>query len=474
MKTDWSDEADPRLIVLEKRVKLWKILLQIFFVTLIFLSGYSIFTNGASLFSKVSRSLIAHHVGQSIVSLIASIGLDCVAFVTGIVVPFSVLATFFAYKRSTTISKRDLDELTEHKGIQDKQITDVADRLSNRIGIKRPHLLKYYNTRPDIRSSFIGNDSFVIISTGFLGMFGDQPKELEAALAHELFHIKNKDREKVKMNYLSKTVGNVFRSILLVVIPTLAAFLVFALLGKENNLLTEMIPELTSPLIDVIAGAVAGLGLGLIVLMVLPLVLSIIAVGLFVIPAFLLGKMQSEKDRLADLRTIQLLRDDKALHSLLNKISLTFKAPRLVESWEKSERKIVSIIKKFPERKRDYFFKLPKVVVTAIYNFVMIKSADLENRLDFINIEPYEWCDTHRLNKENILRGVLDFFVFDLVRDAVSKSCLSLGIILSPLFFIAGSILVTRNIVHLVLYTIVFIIAFTKLIKHLASILEVL
>jgi heat shock protein HtpX len=67
----------------------------------------------------------------------------------------------------------------------------IMEDLSKKAGVKTPEMLSFESEIPSMFTVGSGSKSFITVSTSMLGMFDEL--ELEALLAHEIGHIKNKD-----------------------------------------------------------------------------------------------------------------------------------------------------------------------------------------------------------------------------------------------------------------------------------------
>jgi len=360
------------LVILEGRVKKWKILFRIA------LAVYSV----ASIFLVVQSSLGLFHVafervfgGSSFLNQLSVVGLFSVvldlapefySFVLQTAIPISLLAALWAYGFAS--SREGYKVGNAWHGL-DSELLKRVNGVCNGMGLCSPLVLVDEDNLTRNVLLVGGSDPMLVLSRPFLSSFSDSPM-LEAAVAHEMGHLVNSTVP------LKRTIESLRRGlevgterVMQVLIPALLA----SLLLNVSNFFSQIygLPLLLFFLMS-----------ALVILIVVPAYIAILG-SLVLFPLLvILGNTSYEMEVAADLRAVSWTSLD-TVTTLLRSLSDPSQ-----ESWGPMtiSRDFVLRLKGILSGKHilQYVFKLPSICLVASYDYALAYFSSLERRIDVL------------------------------------------------------------------------------------------
>jgi Zn-dependent protease with chaperone function len=446
-----------KLEELENRLTKMKLLFRLVFAGLIILSV-----------SLISANLIL--TTQTVLSILTNPSTDILQKTVGVVgnvyssffflaAPASMIVLYFAYKKA--LSSKNQQVLSVG---MDDHIKVVVEHCAKQMNLRVPRLIGLVESLPDITATRYRGENALFVTLGFINHFRDKPRELKAAIIHELMHIKNGDiDDKTRIAMIRDSILSTFNVFTKLTIPFVVLFpfsLAFTGLG------------LIGTIGIVISALLFFVGLVFLFVPILPILIAPFLVGaigsIFLIPiALILGKINQLMETRADIGAAVVLKNEASIASLLHELKCV--APTAFDAVKSTVRKL-SLFEDKPWK--EHIYGTPGIIMAGAYDYCLFWQSNVSSRLAMLEAPKV----THFTKKATIekFRIFIGSFFRDMIRDEGSRIGLVLGLLFSPFFYMIAFWTFLRNPILCFLLTFLFVTIFSKGTKYVLLLLAVI
>jgi Zn-dependent protease with chaperone function len=375
-------------------------------------------------------------------------------------IPIGVVVVLIEYLRARFLRTQipDLDT-------SDLEFDSLVKGMSKEMGVQPPRtvVLTDSTTILETNPMFVWKASdtyFLVASSRFIDdLRKSSDLTLEAAIAHELAHIKDRDVEdRILFQTLRESLDKAFYRISKISLP-------LVLLFPFSIVLLDFLPFWLI-FVAFLAFFIL-LGKEIIPYIMFPVVISAIAGVVYFPTAMLLGKLSSMTEMCADMEACNVLGTRKPMKEMLLKL----------QRYEKTTSDIIAdTVKPFREMIdrlawKDYFLKTPGIIIQGVHSYGLAAYSTIPARVANL--------DETRIKKETIytILGRIVFFLRKSAVDTFTNTRSRTGLIIAsiwvaPTVFVVSVTSVVRNLPLSIIYTVASLVIVGKATKYVYSILD--